>query len=343
MGPRPLPPPPRKVPPPPLKPAPPPDPAVPAFAPAPRPQPLPQLPASRPHTLHPQTPSSPGPGLPSGPGTPCPWPPTTGSVGPGLLLAVPSPRWPPASLHGHEALGGHLEGARSPGCVTGLGAGPAGSLCAAPAPEARVQHLTPSRPCSISQGPLDAGEEVPARASNASLRVRGDALLDVGGAGPGNPGEAHGSRVPRPSAFLQAQVGGVGGWGVEGGGARRPGFGADKSRLRKVPDPARQQLQMPSPSDPGASGTTSSDPLNSERSLGRGVGGGLPKATGPRGPRSQASPRSTSFTFIVTVPAGSGKQEEIGSSPSRDERGSQAEVRSRAAPRTPHQRGTGTP
>ena len=42
----------------------------------------------------------------------------------------------------------------------------------------------------------------------------------------------------------------------------------------------------------------------------------MPKAIGQRGQRIQASPPPhLSFTFIVIVPAGSGKREEISSSP----------------------------
>ena len=64
-------------------------------------------------------------------------------------------------------------------------------------------------------------------------------------------------------------------------------------------------------------------------------GRGLAQPQGNRAQETRPGPCPTSFTFIVIVPAGSGKLEETGSSPSPCEPRSLAEVRSRAGPQTP--------
>ena len=73
------------------------------------------------------------------------------------------------------------------------------------------------------------------------------------------------------------------------------------------------------------------------------TGRGLAQPLGNQAQETRPGPCPTSFTFIVIFPAGSGKQEEIGSSPSPCEPGSPAEVRSRAGPQTPPPHGNQDP
>lgn len=78
-------------------------------------------------------------------------------------------------------------------CVTGPGAGPRSSRCAAPSPSARFP-VTPSRP----QRPPSRCKGVPAPPRSASPTVQGGALLSLGEPGTGTPEKANGSKGNAP-------------------------------------------------------------------------------------------------------------------------------------------------
>lgn len=272
MGPRPLPPTDEgPAPPPPLKPAPPPDPGVPASAPSPSPPRLyplfpPLGPTPSPCLVspgrcpplsdaglswrpHPQPrvsvlsrhPLSPVPNL----ALPRPRPLFAVPALCPLLGAVPFPLWTPASLHGHGALGGDQEGARSPGCVTGPGAGPAfepvcGSVRRAPGAvinpvEAPLRLPGPAR----LSAPLRCWGRSASPRLGSLHQVCSEMLCSVSGWG-SDGGPQKSARVGRARRPLRLSP--RAGWRARGGrgswGRRSPQawiwlrFRADSSRLR---------------------------------------------------------------------------------------------------------------
>lgn len=288
-----------------------PDPGVPASAPAPRswrlrrasrrpsrilvrPPVLSALRGLAPHFL---SPGSPDPRPASGPAPPVPGP------GPSALSPPPAPSQGPPHLPKDAGLPAEPSRGTWTELGPGVSLGPRSSSCGsvprapgAACPVGVPLHAPglrgPPRPPCSRRG----GRGTP---QTASPRGQGGAWFR-GALGTGAPEAAHASGAGG-AAFPGAQVWGRGG---VGGGTRRPGLGKtwELTSPEKFQTRPRRQQHMPTL----GAGDHLPDPPKQRKPL-RPGGGGLPEATGQSDLRIQSCPRPTSFTFIVIVPAGSGK------------------------------------